>query len=241
MLDPQRGWGGSAGLPRCARRCGDPQLARAIALRGGAVVPGTLSGSLASRVARIITKNILPQADVIIDFHSGALYKYNYPQLRISKEDEISYELAKAFNPPFILHKGLLSGSLRKTARLANKPCLIYEGGEALRLDGYSINKGVSGIVRLLQHLKMVDGEPEKVRPPVEIQHTSWIRAAKAGVFIWSKCSGAHILKGEPLASIGDPYGIQRFEVLAPRDGYIIGHTNAPLVNQGDALFHIGY
>jgi uncharacterized protein len=202
--------------------------------------PGTLAGSLASRVARIITKNVMPQIDVIIDCHSGGQYRYNYPQLRISKGDELSYELAKAFNPPFILHKGLLRGSLRKTARLANKPCLIYEGGEALRLDGYSIARGVSGIERTLHYAGMIHHEIIPVKPPVDIHHTSWIRASRAGLFIWTKSSGTRIKKGEPLGSIGDPYGTHKVPVLASRDGFIIGHTNAPLVNQGDALFHIG-
>ena len=47
--------------------------------------------------------------------------------------------------------------------------------------------------------------------------------------------------KGEPLGTIGDPYGTRRVVVLAPREGYVIGHTNAPVVGQGDALFHIGF
>jgi len=203
--------------------------------------PGTLEGSLASRVARIITKNVLPQVDVIIDCHSGGSNRFNYPQIRISKGDEPSYELAVAFNPPFILYKGILSGSLRKTARLANKPCLIYEGGEALRLDGYSIARGIAGIERTLRFLGMSDINMEPVRPPIEIERTTWIRAPNAGLFVWAKSSGAKIRKGEPLGMIGDPYGTQKVAVLASRDGYILGHTNAPLVNQGDALFHIGF
>jgi predicted deacylase len=87
----------------------------------------------------------------------------------------------------------------------------------------------------------MISGEAEPVKLSVEIHHTSWIRASQAGLFIWSKSSGARIKKGEPLGTIGDPYGTKKSDVLASRDGYIIGHTNAPLVNQGDALFHIGY
>jgi predicted deacylase len=203
--------------------------------------PGTLAGSLASRVARIISKNVLPQVDVIIDCHSGSHNRFNYPQVRISKGDEISFELAKAFNPPFILHKGMLKGSLRKTARLANKPCLIYEGGEALRFDGFSIAKGVSGIERMLKGLGMVQSSLVNTIPSTEILHTTWIRASQAGLFLWTKSSGAPVQKGEPLGTIGDPYGANKITVTASRDGYLIGHTNSPLVNQGDALFHIGY
>jgi predicted deacylase len=203
--------------------------------------PGTLAGSLASRVARIISKNVLPQVDVIIDCHSGSHNRFNFPQVRVSKGDDISFDLAKAFNPPFILHKGLLRGSLRKTARLANKPCLIYEGGEALRLDGFSIARGVTGIERTLNHLGMLNTAFAKLPSPIEIAHTSWIRAAHAGLFIWSKSSGSPVRKGEPLGTIGDPYGTNKLIVTSNRDGYLLGHTNAPLVNQGDALFHVGY
>jgi len=203
--------------------------------------PGTLAGSLASRVARIITKNVLPQVDAIIDCHAGGQNRYNYPQIRISKGDEESYNLAKAFNPPFIIHKAALNGSLRKTAKLAKKLCLTYEGGEALRLDGYSIARGVAGIERTLQHLGMIGGTPTEERVAVDIHHVSWVRASHAGLFIWSKSSGAQVNKGEPLGTIGDPYGTRRVVVLAPREGYIVGHTNAPVVSRGDALFHIGY
>lgn len=203
--------------------------------------PGTLAGSLASRVARILTKNVLPQVDVIIDNHTGSQYRYNYPQIRVTRGDTRSYELAKSFKPPFIVQKAALRGSLRKVAKVAEKLCLIYEAGEALRLDGFSIARGIAGIERTLHSLQMINESQEENRDPVDIQHSSWIRASHAGLFIWTKSSGSKIKKGEPLGSIGDPYGTRRVVVLSPREGYVIGHTNAPVVGQGDALFHIGF
>jgi hypothetical protein len=203
--------------------------------------PGTLAGSLASRVARILSKNVIPQVDVIIDNHTGGQFRYNYPQIRINKGDDLSYQLARAFNPPFIIQKPALRGSLRKVAKLAQKPILIYEAGEALRLDGFSIARGVAGTERTLHHLGIIGESQPDDRVPVDIQHASWIRASHAGLFIWTKSSGAMVKKGEPLGSIGDPYGTRRLVVLSPREGYIIGHTNAPVVGQGDALFHIGF
>lgn len=203
--------------------------------------PGTLAGSLASRVARILTKNILPQVDVIIDNHTGGQYRYNYPQIRITKGDTASYELAKAFKAPFLVQKPALRGSLRKMAKIAEKICLIYEGGEALRFDGFSIARGMSGIERTLHSLQMINDSPQEDRESVDIEHASWIRASHAGLFLWSKSSGSKVKKGEPLGTIGDPYGTRRVVVLSPREGYVIGHTNAPVVGQGDALFHLGF
>jgi len=203
--------------------------------------PGTSSGSLASRVARVLTKNLLPQVDVIIDCHTGSHQLFNYPQVRVTKGDEISHALAKAFNPPFIFQRSALRGSLRKTAWLAKKVCLIYEGGEASRLDGYAIARGIAGIQRTLKELDMLQEAPVNGDAAIELDHASWIRASASGMFIWTKNSGSRITKGEPLATIGDLFGTRKKVVEASHNGYIIGHTNAPVVNLGDALFHIGY
>jgi len=33
----------------------------------------------------------------------------------------------------------------------------------------------------------------------------------------------------------------EKIMITAKKDGYIVGHNNAPVVSQGDALFHIAY
>ena len=120
-------------------------------------------------------------------------------------------------------------------------PILIFEGGEALRLDGFTINRGLLGLDRILVSQKMSD---KLLSPPtrtVLIEKSSWIRASASGIFTWNKSSGAFVKKGEPIGIINDPNGLKRVIVLANREGFIIGHNNAPVVNQGNALFNIGY
>ena len=39
---------------------------------------------------------------------------------------------------------------------------------------------------------------------------------------------------------IVDPYGEHEEKLISPTDGYIVGINNQPVVNQGDALMHIG-
>ena len=120
------------------------------------------------------------------------------------------------------------------------KPILVFEGGENLRYDGYSIEKGLAGLKRLMFAQGMIEEEVEP-EPIVIFKKTSWLRAGRAGMFRWSKCSGHMVYEGEPLGVINDPYGQEEISLYAPRDGYIVGHNNAPVVSQGDALFHIGY
>lgn len=204
--------------------------------------PGNMRGSLASRVARALTRKILPFVDIGIDFHTGGANRYNFPQVRYTIRDEMSLLLANEFAPPFIISKPVISRSLRKVAKVQKMPMLVYEGGEALRLDGFSIMKGFQGLQRVLNSQGMANLEISPFNEkPVHIEKTTWIRAAHAGLFTWSKPSGWLVQKGEPLGEICDPYGNRKSTVLASKGGYLIGHNNSPLVNQGDALFNLGY
>ena len=47
------------------------------------------------------------------------------------------------------------------------------------------------------------------------------------------------VKKGDVLATISDPYGKVEHKVKAPHAGYIINVNDAPIIYQGDALFHV--
>lgn len=203
--------------------------------------PGTSNGSLASRVARTLTKEILPSIDFAMDFHTGGASRYNFPQIRYSRTDKKANELGKAFAPPFLIQKPLITKSLRKIGKDLGIPIIVYEGGESVRLDGFSISKGIEGMKRVLKHKGMIaDAQPANHKI-IHVLKTGWIRAPESGLFTWTRNSGVFIEKGEPLGHIKDPYGTKTVKVLAHRSGYIIGHNNASVVNLGDALFHLAY
>ncbi len=206
--------------------------------------PGIKTGSLASRIANTLTKNILPHVDYIFDFHTGGDSRYNYPQVRYSKSDKVAAELAKVFNSPYIIESGLIPKSLRKIAKDMKIPILVYEGGESVRLNGGAIEMGSKGLTRCLVHLGYF--KPDESLIPssynsVLITKSTWIRASFSGLFLWSQQSGSHVQKGERLGTINDPNGLKSINVIATKEGHIIGHNNASVVNQGDALFHLGY
>ncbi|MCB0522283.1 MAG: succinylglutamate desuccinylase/aspartoacylase family protein [Lewinellaceae bacterium] len=202
--------------------------------------PGSAKGSLASRVAFVFTKNILPLIDHGVDFHTGGSNNYNFPQIRYTASDMRSKELAAAFSAPFTIATSTIPKSLRKAARDAGKSVIVFEGGENLRFDGFAIEKGIAGVHRLLHSLEMLPDAPPS-DGSIFIQKRTWMRASRPGMFRWWKKSGQMVRKGEPLGVINDPYGQEEVPILAAKDGYIIGHNNAPVVGPGDALFHIGY
>jgi len=50
---------------------------------------------------------------------------------------------------------------------------------------------------------------------------------------------GSFVEKGSVLATISDPYGKIEHKVKSPNSGYIINVNDAPIVYQGDAIYHI--
>jgi hypothetical protein len=50
---------------------------------------------------------------------------------------------------------------------------------------------------------------------------------------------GSSVDSGDVLGVIGDPFGDFETEVRAPARGMVIGRIHLPLVNEGDALFHV--
>jgi uncharacterized protein len=203
--------------------------------------PGEVSGSLASRVAATLTKKILPYIDFAIDLHTGGASRYNHPQTRYSSKQAHAATLAMMFDAPFMIDQPLIPKSFRKVSSDHNAIAIVYEGGESIRLDGLSIETGKRGVKKVLHHLDMIANPGLTTSTQtIHIKKSEWQRAAKSGIFIWSKCSNQFVEKGELLGVIKDPYGLTYAEVFSKYKGYIFGHNNASVVNQGDALFNIG-
>lgn len=65
------------------------------------------------------------------------------------------------------------------------------------------------------------------------------MRAPQAGVLRSHVTLGASVERGDCIGTVSDPLGLDEVEVTASRSGVVIGRTELPLVNEGDALFHI--
>jgi hypothetical protein len=74
---------------------------------------------------------------------------------------------------------------------------------------------------------------------PFVARSSTWVRAQKSGILRANRRLGEKVGKGESLGVLSDPFGSRDEPVNATHEGIIIGRTNLPLVNEGEALFHI--
>ncbi len=202
--------------------------------------PGSLNGSLAAQFAYHFMKEIAPFVDVVIDFHTGGGQRSNFQQTRCDFKDKDNLTLCKAFGAPFILDSPLISKSLRAEMHKMGKNYVLFEGGKANRTNADVVNSGVSGVQKIMMHLEMRNFKMDKVvSNPLLLKSSKWLRAPNSGMLSVRINNGDFVKKGDLLAKIGDPYGTFERSFKSPSDGYIINVNEAPLVNRGDAIFHL--
>ncbi|OBX22514.1 hypothetical protein LX77_02150 [Gelidibacter algens] len=206
------------------------------------VFPGSSNGSLASRVAHRLMHEIIPEVDLIIDFHTGGASRFNAAQIRIVRNHPELDELARIFGAPFVLYSNHISKSFRNACFQLGKPILLYEGGKSFYVDNNISKVGVEGVKRILAHYDMlhhrIKASPPKM-PTVFIEESKWIRAKQSGMFKSAVNVNDKVEIDDVLGQITDPYGKIYHEVKSSIEGYVINVNEASLVYQGDALFHV--
>jgi hypothetical protein len=119
---------------------------------------------------------------------------------------------------------------------------LLFEGGKSIDINEAITLQGLEGAKRVLSHFGMLATQKKIVIPQektIYIEKSSWIRAKFSGMFHGCTQIGGYVKKGQLLAIISDPYGKFEHKVKAPNSGYIINVNDAPIVYQGDAIYHI--
>ncbi|NKI31127.1 succinylglutamate desuccinylase/aspartoacylase family protein [Croceivirga thetidis] len=202
--------------------------------------PGRKSGSLASRIAYHYTNEILPQIDFGIDLHTGGGQRNNFPQVRYTEGDKLSAEVASSFEAPFQFASKLISGSFRKASFKMGKSILVYEAGESMRFDENAIETACAGIRNVLKYFDMLGTPQIKTNQSVHLEVTRWLRAPRAGMFVPKIKNGTKIMKGQVLGLVSDTFAKKSKSIKSPLDGYVFCINHQAVVNQGDALFHIG-
>lgn len=200
--------------------------------------PGRERGSLAARLAHLLTEEVVARSDVGIDLHTGSGHRANLPQLRADLEDPEVMRLARAFAAPVAIDARVREGSMRGAAAALGVPVLVFEAGEALRVDEASVRHGVRGVTSVMCALGMTRGCPPQ-RDVFLARRTTWSRAPRSGLFACTVAPGDQVEAGQVVGTVENLLGDEREEVRARGAGVVIGWRVMPPVREGDALVHI--
>lgn len=203
--------------------------------------PGSKSGSFGERFAGHLLAELSRYGDVFVDLHSGGPGRFNVPQIRCDLATKGIQELVDAISIPLVVNSSLRDGSLREAINDLGKPCIVFEGGEGLRIDETVTKYGVNLVRSILAHMGMIKTVKEFNESKVIIQKTRWIRARVGGLLISKTRRGMVVQKGEPIGVIKNLNGETLSKITMIEDGVILGINRSGMVMAGDALFNIGY
>lgn len=202
--------------------------------------PGSASGSLAGRMAKVIFENIVMRSDFGIDLHTAAVRRTNYPNIRGDLSNPAVRRMAEAFGCELIIDGKGPKRALRPEATKIGCPTIIMEGGEVWKVEPSIVESSVRGVKNVLKDMNMIAGEIESPDYQVEITSTKWVRAESGGFLQFHVQPGNVVETGQPLATNNDLLGHELGVVLAPFDAVVVGMTTLPAVSPGEPVCHLG-
>ncbi|MDF1810877.1 MAG: succinylglutamate desuccinylase/aspartoacylase family protein [Verrucomicrobiales bacterium] len=205
--------------------------------------PGSIRGSLTGRLAHLIMEEVVARCDYIVDLHTAAIRRTNFPNVRADINNTGCERLARVFGAEVIVDNEGPDGSLRREACRAGCPTIILEAGEIWKVEPSVQDMTLRGITHILSELDMIDmteeTKPETSPHQMVVHSSSWVRAGNGGFLKFHVAPGDTVEKDQPLATNTGLLGLENETILSPHHGFVLGMTTMPAVSPGDPIIHI--
>ncbi|MFQ5926841.1 MAG: succinylglutamate desuccinylase/aspartoacylase family protein, partial [Terriglobia bacterium] len=216
------------------------------------VYPGRADGTLSERIAYVITREVIEQADYLVDLHCGdgneALRPYTYwMKSGNAAVDEGSKQMALAFGLDHIVIDTDRPSDPARSVYCANaaitrgKPAITTETGQLGRTDPKWVARVERGVTSLLRHLRMLAGKPDRVTHPIWIDRSEVLRSSATGIFYPAVEPGETVARGTLIGTFTDFFGNKQAEVRAPFAGVVLYVVATPPVSAGEPLAMVGH
>jgi hypothetical protein len=201
--------------------------------------PGSSRGSLSSRIASSLFRTIVRHCDQLIDLHTATNGRTNFPHVRADLEQPGVEDLAFAFGCEVVVdHRGNAK-TLRTVATRHGIPSIVFEGGEALKVETSVVELGLRGVENVLMALGLIAGEQGRPAYQTATTGSRWLRAKRGGFLRLHVTPGQIIDEGVPVGTIDNLSTGESVPMRAPIGGVVIGLRTLPAVKPGDPICHI--
>ena len=213
--------------------------------------PGKSDGTQTERASFLITKQVVDQADHLIDLHGGdtdeSLRPYSYwTRTGNQKQDQTSRDMVLAFGLDHIIistdrpKDPQASRYLENTATTRGKPSITVEAGHAGTVETDDVNALVNGCLNVMRYLKMLPGEAKIVEHPVWIEPVVTLTSDQTGMFYPLVKRGTYVEQGMKIGYVTDYLGSTIFEARAPVSGVVLYICAVPSMTKGATIANLG-
>ncbi|MAN28619.1 MULTISPECIES: succinylglutamate desuccinylase/aspartoacylase family protein [Mesonia] len=215
------------------------------------IFPGNMEGSVAEKIAAIISSKIIARSDYFLDLHAGdtnndliayaGYYNYGY-QKEVSKK---SFELAKALGFDIIVQFGNKykiedkSTYCSREAYMRGIPAADIECGRRGIIEPREVERVKFALFNVLKHLKMATGEPFYPKENLIVNERKSVNSQNDGFFHSHIKPGQYIKKGMKIGYVTDFFGETLEEIYSPCDGFVLYKSYNPPIKKDQILFSI--
>ena len=219
--------------------------------------PGRTDGPPNEQLAHYLSTVLFPEADVVIDMHSGGRSAWFLPCSHMHVVDDPAQRRAmlegmEAWNSDwhylYIDVNG--HGLLPVEAERQGKVVITTELGGGGRVPAPVHRLAWSGLTNVLRHVGVLEGEVQ-TRASLGLPPAVILDGRDPATIVVSPEDGlweGMLEPGEPVAAdqpVGRLWFIDRperppIEVVSPVDGFVVVQKAIPVVEQGDSLFCVG-
>lgn len=214
------------------------------------VFPGVRDGTLTERIAYALTEEVIARADAVLDIHSGDAnenlrpsYTGYYAEAGGPEVIERSREMALAFGlDPIVQFRGDIDPAspiwCGAAAVARGIPSIDVESGERGLVEEHRIEPIVAGVLSVMRHLDLLDGDPDPTDNPLFIRERAYVTSPHDGVWHPDPLvqAGNYLPQGARLGLVTDFHGNPLYEARAPESGLLLILLGAPPVNREETL-----
>jgi predicted deacylase len=215
--------------------------------------PGKPDGTITERIAFALTEKLIKRADYVVDAHCGdnneSLRPYTgFTQHAQSTGEyvEMSERMARAIGIDLIkisTGRAVIYDQAAYSTNLGallGKPTIAIESGELGKPEPEAVARIERGLLNMMRELKLLSGNPIKLKDPLFIKRDQTLRSTVTGLFYSFVSRDQRVKENEPLGYVTDFFGNRLQEVRAPFAGVVMYYTATPAVNEGEPLINLG-
>jgi predicted deacylase len=214
--------------------------------------PGSPDGTLSERIAHVLTSEVLAPADIVVDIHSGDAnedlrpwtgYYANFGSPEViarSRDLAVAFGIDYIVQFPFVPEAPDRSTYTGAAAVSLGKASFDVEVGRLGLVEPGNVERIVEGLLSVMRHLRMIDGEPAPSKSPWFIERRVSVTAEEDGIFHPVVTAGEFVRAGMPMGRVTDFHASPQQDLRAPETGVILGMIASPPVRKGDTLVTIG-
>ena len=200
--------------------------------------PGDAKGTLGQRIMAWLAGELLPQADFVVDLHSGGAYEpltpcLFFPAAAGSRIRQMAEAATKVVDIPYCIASGAGDGSYSWAASQGIPGLLLERGGNG-ECPPEQVECYCRDIHNLMVHLGLLKEElyPRQTARQV-FEQTSYLAADCSGFWYPAVHIDQQISKGDLLGEIKDVFGTVQQRYFAVHDGIVFYHAGGLIAKQG--------